>query len=172
MFLRRNGEFISETNHQRLATGPRWLYAGRVTAPAGGTRLCAEAAAAAARLRHDLGRYIRLSAPRALESDTEELRARLAFDVRATRSGESGPVAAPEVFDAWLRDAARVFPRSGELADRLADIASAIEEIRALEPRLDSLPRGELERLDRLTREIAEGCARLWEAARGEGGPK
>jgi hypothetical protein len=144
-----------------------------VTAPAGGTRLRAEAAAAAARLRHDLGRYIRLSAPRVLESDTEELRARLAFDVRATRSGESGPIAAPEVFDAWLREAARVFPRSGELADRLAGVASAVEEIRALEPRLDSLPRGELERLDRLTREIAEGCARLWEAARGEGtGPK
>ena len=120
-----------------------------------------EIALAAARLRHDLGRYIRLSAPEAIERDTEALRDRLLADVLTTRSGPAGRLSASAVFDAWMRDHQALLPRAGALAERLSALARAIGGIRKLEARIPSLSRAELLRLDALTREVAEGCRLL-----------
>jgi hypothetical protein len=125
-----------------------------------------ETAAWAARLKHDLGKAIRLSAPARIESDTEQLRERLRSDVAATRSDESGSVPASRVFDEWERASSGSFDRAGATGEILAGIAAAIEEIRGLERRIGSLGRAELERLDAWTREVASGCGRLAEAAR------
>ncbi|HEY3204652.1 MAG TPA: hypothetical protein VGL03_13455 [Thermoanaerobaculia bacterium] len=127
------------------------------------------AAAAAARLRHDLGKYVRLSAPEELETDTRALRDRLRRDVLATRSGSEGERSAAEVFEEWAREERNAFPSEGRLAERLMGIASAIADIRGLASRLDSLSRAELERLDRLTRSIADDCRLLAVEARREG---
>ena len=121
------------------------------------------ASEAAARLKHDLGKAIRFSAPEALEPDTEALRARLSADVARTRRGPDATRSAAEVFDAWLEEEGRQF--RGPLARRVAEIGRTVEEIRRLSERLDALGRSELERLDSLTRSVSEACAALAVAA-------
>ncbi len=133
--------------------------AARPAAPyAGGVMGVSEAAE---RLRHDLAKAIRFSAPEVPETDTEALRARLLADVAATRRGASGTPSqsAAEVFDAWRDLEGRHF--RGALAGRIDDIAHAIEEIRGLTVRLPSLARPELDRLDALTRRVASECRAL-----------
>ena len=117
-----------------------------------------ERARAAARLRHDLGRYIRFWAPETVEADTEALRERLTRDVLSTRSGPSGAIPAADVFDAWLAEEGRHF-EDGSSA--LSEIRQGIGVLRGLAARLPELRRAELEQLDGLTRSIAEGCRRL-----------
>jgi hypothetical protein len=113
---------------------------------------------AAARLRHDLGRYIRFTAPADLETDTEALRERLTRDVLATRSGPEGAVPATRVFEAWLaEEGGRFDAESGALES----LRSSMERLGALARRLPELERGELEELEGLTRSIAEDCRRL-----------
>ena len=114
---------------------------------------------AAERLKHDLAKAIRFSAPETLESDTEALRERLRADVAATRRGPSGTQSAAEVFDAWRREESRHF--GGALARRVDEIARAIEEIRGLVVRLPELSRADLERLDTVTRAVASDCRAL-----------
>jgi uncharacterized protein YicC (UPF0701 family) len=114
---------------------------------------------AAERLRHDLGKPIRFSAPEDPEAETEALRARLHADVAATRRGPSGSQSAAEVFDAWRREEGRHF--AGALATRVDGIARAIEEIRGLGEGIAALSRAELERLDALTRQVASECKAL-----------
>jgi uncharacterized protein YicC (UPF0701 family) len=119
---------------------------------------------AAERLKHDLAKAVRFSAPEILESDTEALRERLRADVAATRRGPTGVQSAAEVFDAWRREEGRHF--GGALARRVDEIARAVEEVRGLAGRLPDLPRPELERLDTLTRHLAADCRALAAEAR------
>lgn len=128
---------------------------------------------AAARLRHDLGKAVRFSAPEAQETSAEPLRARLRADVLETRSGPGGKQTAAEVFDAWRSEERSFFPDAGPLGESLGRIAAAVEILRRLGPRLASLSQEELGTLDEATREIAVECRRLErEAARAEaGGP-
>jgi len=120
---------------------------------------------AALRLKHDLGKYIRLSAPARQEESTQELRQRLQDDLLRTRSGPSGPMSAPKVFDAWRAEEGEGFSAFPALASRLAAISMAIEEIRGLLPRMAGLSREDLIRLDKATLAVAEGCQALHRAA-------
>jgi hypothetical protein len=120
---------------------------------------------AALRLKHDLGKYIRLSAPARREESTQELRRRLEDDLLRTRSGPSGPMSAPKVFDAWRAKEGEDFSASSELASRVAAISLAIEEIRGLLPRMAGLSREDLIRLDEAALGVAEGCQALHRAA-------
>lgn len=122
---------------------------------------------AAARLRHDLGKAIRFSAPEVPEEDTEALRSRLRFDVAMTRreGGLGSTRSAAEVFDAWLAEEGAAF-REGTLAERVAEIERAVAGVRRLVQRLELLSRCELEALDALTREVAAGCRELVREAR------
>ena len=133
--------------------------------PAPGT----DAFRAADRLRHDLGKAIRLSAPDTLETSTEDLRARLRADVRETRRGPAGRESAAEVFARWRRETAGLFPEAGGLGARVAAIERIVGEVGALDAALDSLDRTGLERLDRLTREVAQECRALADEARPQG---
>lgn len=124
------------------------------------------AALAASRLRHDLGKYIRFSAPETIELGTDALRDRLRADVLSTRQDTSGPRSAAEVFEQWLRQEAMHFPAGGALGERVARIAQTIDEIRGLAAEIDTLDRAALEQLDRLTRIVAEECRSLAFASR------
>ncbi len=128
-----------------------------------------DAAAAADRLRHDLGKAIRLSAPDAPERSTDALRERLRADVLETRRDSSGARPATDVFDRWWRASAALFPDGGGLRRKADRIARAIEEIRGLAASLDRLSRSDLERLDRLTGDVARECLELARAARRPG---
>ena len=138
-------------------TPPAW--------PAPGT----DAFRAADRLRHDLGKAIRLSAPDALETGTEDLRARLRADVRETRRGPGGVESAAEVFARWRRASSKLFPERSAPGARVAVIARLVGEVAALTEELDTLDRADLERLDGLTRDVSRECRALAEDARPKG---
>jgi hypothetical protein len=126
----------------------------------------ADALRAADRLRHDLGKAIRLSAPDALEAGTDELRMRLRADVLETRRGPAGSRGAVELFAAWRRETAALFPANHDLGARVAAIGALVGEIGTLASALDALDRRGLERLDLLTRDVARECRALAETAR------
>jgi hypothetical protein len=116
---------------------------------------------AAGRLRHDLGKYVRLGAGAQREAGTEALRERLRADLLATRSGPQGTVTAVEVFDGWRAEEGSAFPAGGLLGEGLRRIADAVDILRALTPRLAELSRAELERLDEATLVIARETRQL-----------
>ena len=124
------------------------------------------ASEAAARLRHDLGKYIRFSAPETIEADTAALRERLRADVASTRRTEASALSAVEVYDQWKRAEAESFPRGGTLAEMIERLGRAIEEIRRLSAEIDTLDRPGLERLDALTLVVAKECRALERAAK------
>ena len=121
--------------------------------------------ASARRLRHDLGKAVRFSAPGREEESEEELRGRLLADLLRTRSGPSGVMSAPMVFDAWLAEEGEGFSAIPTLAGRVAAISASIEEIRDLLRRLDGVSRAELVRLDEAALSVAEECRALAQAA-------
>lgn len=121
--------------------------------------------ASARRLRHDLGKAVRFSAPGRREESEEELRGRLRADLLRTRSGPSGVMSAPRVFDAWLAAEGEGFSAIPALARRVAAISASIEEIRDLLRRLDDVSRDELVRLDEAALRVAEECRALSHAA-------
>lgn len=116
---------------------------------------------AAARLRHDLGKYIRFSAPETIEADTAALRERLRADVLATRRTTSTTHAAADLFEEWRREEAGHFPATGPAADTLERLSRTMDEIRRLSGEIDTLDRSGLERLDALTRLAVGECRTL-----------
>ena len=116
---------------------------------------------AAARLRHDLGKYIRFSAPEMIEADTAALRARLRTDVLATRRTARSVRSAEQVFEDWRRQEAGRFLAGHAAADTLARLARTMEQIARLSTEIDSLDRPGLERLDALTLDAARECRAL-----------
>jgi len=123
-------------------------------------------ARAAQALRHDLGKGIRFSAPDALEVSTEALRERLRADVLETRRDGTTCRSAADVFEAWRRLEGRRFA-AGPLEGGVSRIAQTMAEAAGLAARLDALDRAGLERLDALTRAVANECRALAEAAMG-----
>jgi hypothetical protein len=123
---------------------------------------------AALRLRHDLGKYVRLRAPAAVEENVEELRERLAADLLRTQSGPARVRSAAEIYESWREEEGRLFLAEPSLRGRIAAIEEAIARIRASVPRLSELTRRELERLDDATRVIAQETRALWRDVSGE----
>jgi hypothetical protein len=117
---------------------------------------------AALRLKHDLGKYVRLRAPAGVEKSVEELRERLAADLLRTHSGPAGVRSAAQIFESWKEEEADLFLAEPRLRERIAAIEEEIAGIRASLPRLSELTRQELERLDQATRVIAQETRALW----------
>jgi len=137
--------------------------------------------AAAARLRHDLGKAVRFSAPAAGEETSAALRRRLAADLLATRSGPDETLDAVAVFDRWWRSEGALFgPGSGSppatatatptATGCLARIREAVEIMRPLLPRLDALTDGELRELDSAARVVDAETRALRDAVREDAG--
>jgi hypothetical protein len=166
----RIGVFDGDSEHWRFTAAGWEAYAGcRAVTNEPPDTVPEDAAGAAERLRHDLGKAIRLSAPDSRERSTEALRARLHADVLETRRDASGPSPAADVFERWWMASADHFPRGSDLRRRVDRVAHAMEEIRDLAARLPRLERPDLERLDRLTEDVARACRALGAAARNSG---
>ena len=125
-----------------------------------------DTAQAAARLRHDLGRYIRFSAPETIEVDTAALRERLRADVVTTHRATAGSLSAAQVFERWRSEEAAHLPAEGAVAETIERLGRTIEEIRWLCAEIDSLDRPGLERLDALTLTVSKECRALARAAK------
>jgi hypothetical protein len=119
--------------------------------------------AAAFRLKHDLGKAIRWSAPAVRETDPEALRRRLGRDLLETRVGPDGRVrSAVEVFEAWLADEGALFPATPGPSARLTRISAAIETIRRGVADLGGLSWEDLVALDEACRVVQDETRALW----------
>lgn len=125
-------------------------------------------ARAAFRLKHDLGKPVRWSAPDRREAGPEELRARLQRDLLATRSGPAGRESAIEIFDAWMAEDGALFLSPAGGPSRLARIASAIDVLRERLPLLAELDYGELVRLDETAVVLQDEIRALWRETASE----
>lgn len=117
---------------------------------------------AAFRLKHDLGKAVRWSAPAAREGDLEALRRRLERDLLRTRTGGGGDESAVELFDAWVAGDGSLFLGLARYEQRLNRVREAIEATRALLPRLLELGFDELVALDEASLRLAAESYGLW----------
>ncbi len=121
-------------------------------APSGSAR------SAASRLKHDLGKYARWSAPDERESDPEELRARLGRDLLATRLVDGVPFSAVQVFEAWRSEDGAALQDVGSLAD----VEDAVRQVGRLLPGLATLEQAGLAELDDAALRLTAACAAVF----------
>lgn len=109
---------------------------------------------AAFRLKHDVGKAVRWSAPTVRESEPEALRRRIGADLLRAQ--------AIRVFDAWMSEDGPLFRSAPEWMERITRMSAAIERIRARLPHLSALDREGLEELDEAAVLLAEESRALW----------
>ena len=114
--------------------------------------------AAALRLKHDLGKYVRLGARETREADAEALRSRLKADLGATRRSGETAWSASEVFEAWRAEEKGAF---GEDDPDVETLERAMNRLAELLPRIDTLDARSLVELDEISVEIARRCRSL-----------
>jgi len=119
-------------------------------------------ASAASRLKHDVGKAVRWSAPAVAEDHPEALRRRLEIDLLRTRAGPEGARNAIEVFDAWMSEDGPLFLSEPGSMLRVTRMSEAIERIRARLPHLSSLDPQGLDVLNEATVILAEESGALW----------
>lgn len=117
-----------------------------------------DARSAASRLKHDLGKYARWSAPEERESDPEELRARLGRDLLATRLVDGARFTAVQVFETWRAEDGAAL----EGVASLAEVEGAVRQIGLLLPDLATLERAGLAELDDAALRLATACAAVF----------
>ena len=119
--------------------------------------------AAAFRLKHDLGKAIRWSAPAVRETEPESLRRRLVRDLLETRVGPDGRSrSAVEIYEAWLSQEGALFATAPGSSARLARMSDSIETIRRRIPRLRELAWDDLVALDEACRVVQDETRALW----------
>jgi hypothetical protein len=119
--------------------------------------------AAAFRLKHDLGKAVRWSAPAVRETDPEALRRRLGKDLLETRLGPDGRArSAVELFEAWLADEGALFPAAAGPSAHLTRISAAIETVRRSIADLGRLGWDSLVALDEACRVVQDETRALW----------
>jgi hypothetical protein len=131
-------------------------------------------ASAAFRLKHDIGKAVRWSAPAVREGNPEALRRRLEVDLGRSRVGSEGARSAVELFDAWIAEDGPLFLLEPVWMLRITRMSEAIERIRARLPHLGLLDREGLDVLDEATVVLAEESRALWRevvSATSEGPP-
>ena len=124
---------------------------------------------AAFRLKHDVGKALRWSAPEERETDTEALRARLAADLRPRASGGGASPGVLKSFFEWKREEGSLF--AGDDPD-LEAIERAVAVLRRLAPGLPSLEENSLLALDDATLEATRACTAFYRRIALDDGPE
>ena len=114
------------------------------------------------RLKHDLGKAVRWSAPSRRERDAESLRLRLQADLSRTRTVAGRTQSAVELFDSWRSEEGEAFRSEPSWAARLERIADAVDTLRARLPRIEALDLVELHVLDEASQRIQDETRGLW----------
>jgi len=121
---------------------------------------------AAFRLKHDVGKALRWSAPDVRETDVEALRKRLASDLLPSGDGAAKRDVLQSFFE-WRREEGPVFP---EADPDLSALSTAVASIGRLLPALFTLEEKQLLDLDEATLEVARRTTSFYRrVALGEG---
>lgn len=124
---------------------------------------------AAFRLKHDVGKALRWSAPEEREADAEALRARLAADLLSRASGGGANRDPLESFFEWKREEGLMF--AGEDPD-LEAVERAMAVLRRLAPGLLSLEEKSLVALDEACVEASRACTAFYRRVAVDDGPE
>lgn len=132
---------------------------------------------AAFRLKHDVGKALRWSAPEERETDPAALRARLAADLlpQATGGGARGDVV--KIFFEWKREEGSMFdsgdPDLHALEDAMATVARLAPRLLSLEESSSSsLSFSSLQSLDEACVEASRACTAFYRRVAVEEGPE
>ncbi len=129
---------------------------------------------AAFRLKHDVGKALRWSAPEEREKDAASLRRRLAADLLSPTSGGAASRDVLESFFEWKREEGHMFDADDP---DLAAIGRAVDRIAAARPLLlsleeSSLPLSSLVFLDEACLEASRACTAFYRRVAVEEGPE
>jgi hypothetical protein len=124
---------------------------------------------AAFRLKHDVGKALRWSAPEEREMEMEGLRARLAADLLPRASGGGASRDVLESFVKWKREEGPMFPSDDP---DLEAVERAIAVLRRLTPGLPSLGEKSLVALDEACLETARACTAFYRRIALDDGPE
>jgi hypothetical protein len=113
---------------------------------------------AALRLKHDVGKAIRWSAPAEAERDIEVLRSRLGADLGVSTAGRLAPSRLLVAFEEWKSEEGALFRGDADLAD----IEAAMATVRELLPLLATLEERQLRRLDEACHDVQRHCSSLY----------
>src|ERR1700687_5432109 len=124
---------------------------------------------AAFRLKHDVGKSLRWSAPEERETNPDELRARLVADLLPrTRGGRAGRDVLESFFE-WKREEGAMF--TGEDPD-LEAVEKAMAVLRRLAPGILSLEDESLVALDEACLEASRACTAFYRRVALDDGPE
>jgi hypothetical protein len=123
---------------------------------------------AAFRLKHDVGKALRWSAPEEREADPEALRRRLATDLLPSGSGAAKRDVLQNFFE-WKREEGPVF-REGD--PDLTALSTAVSSIGSLLPTLFTLEEEQLYELDDATLEATRACTAFYRRIALDDGPE
>ena len=129
---------------------------------------------AAFRLKHDVGKALRWSAPEERETDLAALRARLAADLLPLTSGGNASRDVLESFFEWKKEEGHMFDAGDP---DLATISRAVDRIAAARPLLLSLEESSsslptLHSLDSACLEASRACTAFYRRVAVEEGPE
>jgi hypothetical protein len=127
---------------------------------------------AAFRLKHDVGKALRWSAPEERETDTRALRARLAADLLSRASGGGAGSDVLKIFFEWKREEGAMFDPSDPDLKALED---AMAVVARLAPRLSSLEEisfSSLASLDSACVEASRACTAFYRRVAVDEGPE
>jgi hypothetical protein len=127
---------------------------------------------AAFRLKHDVGKALRWSAPEARETDAQALRARLAADLLPGASGGGAGRSVLKIFFEWKREEGAMFDSSDP---DLKALEEAMAVVARLAPRLSSLEEisfSSLASLDSACVEASRACTAFYRRVAVDEGPE
>ena len=129
---------------------------------------------AAFRLKHDVGKALRWSAPEQRETDPAALRARLAADLLSPASGGGARRDVLEIFFEWKKEEGHMFDAGDPDLDT---IGRAVDRIAAARPLLLSLeesplPLSSLVVLDDACLEASRACTAFYRRVAVDEGPE
>ncbi|MEO8054284.1 MAG: hypothetical protein ABI768_03980 [Acidobacteriota bacterium] len=127
---------------------------------------------AAFRLKHDVGKVLRWSAPDKREADATALRARLAADLLPETSGGGAKKDVLKSFFEWKREDGPMFDSSDP---DLQTVEKAMAEVRLLLPSLlplEEISLSSLQSLDDACAEASRACTAFYRRVAVEEGPE
>lgn len=123
---------------------------------------------AAFRLKHDVGKALRWSAPEERETDLETLRARLASDLRPSGDAAAKRDVVRSFFE-WKRENGPMFPADDP---DLQGLERAMATLERLVPRLPLLEGSSLISLDEACLEASRACMAFYRHVALDDGPE
>lgn len=127
---------------------------------------------AAFRLKHDVGKALRWSAPEEREKDAASLRKRLAADLLPPASGGGAKGDVLKIFFEWKREEGPMFASDDPDLQALEDAMAIVARLAPRLSTLEEIPLASLSSLDSACVEASRACTAFYRRVAVEEGPE